>query len=640
MGIVTLSTGMAQTYDQIIKLREEYEQLKEAQKIQATSDPSMLQSESTGPTRVLYKPADLDEFYRIQLSQLIQSMEEINQISAYFKLSSGFSHYGYDIFTNKDTISYYENMPLSDNYSLGAGDELIVSLWGEVEREEKTVINRDGNVFLEDVGLIHLGGKKLSESKIIIVKKYEQTYSTLKRPNPKTFLNVSLGNLKGVNIQILGFVKNPGVYALHPFSDPFSAIFQAGGIDTTGTLRRIELYRSGEKINEVDFYDIIHRGKKNTSIRLLDQDIIFVPPRKSKILLNGEVIKPGYYELLKDETVANIIEYSGGNLPHASGTAMIKRVHTNNNRENDDGAIEFLSINANAFSNFVLSNGDSIGIPKVSDFYPTVALNGQVKRPGVYPYINGQSLKEILDIGGGLQDEVWRNSIEPDIELKRTASNGNRQSLQFHLDDIMANTNNTLLEPFDEIIIYRNANYPRGEMVHISGEVKAPGDYAINGQSIRQLIDGAGGLTVLGFNDGINMIRDTLKIGINTLNIIPIAGDSIYIPQRSGTVEVLGAVNNPGLITYESGEDLNTFIEIAGGFTVYANKKDIFVIYPNGTAKRKTRFSTPKVTEGAVIMVSANQLVVQQVDYLEVSQQVASIIGSLATVALIINTQR
>jgi len=632
--------AQSQTYDQIIKLRAEYEKLKEAQDLQAAMGQSTVPGEDGGPTRVLYRPEDLQEFYRIQLSQLIQSMKDINEINAFFDSTTGFNHFGYDVFLRRDSIAYFENMPLPEDYSLGPGDEIIVSLWGQIEQETKSIINRDGNIFLEDIGLIHLGGKTLAESKLAIRNKYESTYATLKGKQPKSFLDVSLGTLKGLNVHILGFVKNPGVYALHPFSNPFTAIVQAGGVDTVGSLRHIEVYRNREKIHTMDLYQLLHYGNIDNTIRLMNQDIIFIPPRESKVLINGEIVRPGYYELIENETAEDLLNYSGGQLPKGSNTQIVKRIHPPKIRNNDDNAVEYFSVKLSDASSFKIVNGDSVGVPQISDYHPTITLNGMVKSPGVFPYIKDQNLIDVLHSYGGLRDEVWRQFVNPKIVVKRIDKNGQINSHEFDLEDLLNNDVDFILSPYDEILVSQSNQYLPHEVIQISGEIKTPGFYSIRGKSIEALISDAGGTSARAFHEGIELYRDTLKIGIDNLKMIPQSGDSIHIPLRPGTVEVLGAVNNPGLIGYTPGESLGEFIEKAGGYTVYANKKDIFVIYPNGTAKRKTRFSTPKVTEGSTIMVSGSQLVVQQVDYLETSQQIASIIGSLATVALIINTQK
>ena len=641
---ILTSTLFAQTYDEIVKLRAQYEELKQAQndgKL-AKDGESILKSEKDiGPTRILYKPEDLEDFYRVQLSQLIKSLDELDKINKFFESTKTLSHFGYNIFTNKDTISFFDNMPLPSNYTLGSGDEVVVSLWGEVEKEESSIINRDGNIFLEDIGILSLGGIPFNEAKRKIKNSYSKTYSTLKGDKPSTFVDLTLRKLKGLNVHILGFVKSPGVYPMHPFSDPFTALFYAGGVDTTGSLRNIKVYRDGNLLETIDLYQIIHGGKFNKQIRLLDQDIIFVPPRNSKVIANGGVLSPGYFELLKSETALDLINFSGGFSAKASKSIILKRIISLDYRKNDDEAINFYSISIDSLNNFKMQNGDSLGVGFISDYFPTITINGWVKRPGKYPFINGVTLIELIELGGGINDESWLlGSEKKSINLIKYNNEGKKEIINFDYSKVLDGSQKIELNPFDEIQIAKSATNNFNNYVSISGEIKSEGIYSIYNKSINALIKDAGGFTLSAFKDGIELYRDTLRVGVNNLSMVPINGDSIHIPLRPGSVTLFGSVNNPGLVSFQKGLTINEYINLSGGYTIYANKKDVYIIYPNGIAKKKTRFSSPEVLEGSVIMVSSSQLVVQQKDYLEISQQVASIIGSLATVALIINTTK
>ena len=641
---ISFTAVYSQTYEEIIKLRNQYEQLKESQlqnELNNQGETLLKDQEDKGPTRVIYKPEDLEEFYRLQLSQLTKSLEEINTLNSFFDSTKSLSHFGYNLFTNRDTMSFFDNMPLPSNYTLGSGDELIISLWGQVEKEETSIINRDGNIFFEDIGIIELGGLTLSESKIKLKNAFSKTYSTIKSKEPSTFLDISLGKLKGLNVHILGFVNSPGVYALHPFSDPFTALFYAGGVDTSGSLRNIEIYRDGKKIESVDLYNIIFGGSLNKQIRLLDQDIIFVPPRKSKVIINGAVQTPGYFELIKSEKASDLINYGGGLTPKASSLITLKRVNSPYQRINDDLAVDFFLIPIDSLNNYILQNGDSLGISLISDYFPTITINGWVKRPGQYPFIKGIDLTKLIEMGGGLNDKSWfLPSQKRVITLKKYNNSTKMKIITFDYDEIINGNQNFFLDPFDEVQILKNKSNNFNKYVSINGEVKSEGIYSISNRSIIEIINDAGGFTSNAFEEGIEVYRDSLRVGVNSLSMVPLNGDSIYVPLPPGSITILGSVNNPGPISFEKGLSINDFIDLAGGYTVYANKKDVFIIYPNGIAKKKTRLSSPKVLEGSTIMVSASQLVTQQTDYLQVSQQIASIISSLATVALIISSQQ
>ena len=642
--VLSISFTYSQTYEEITKLREQYKNLEQSQ-IDATlakeGESVLKDEEDSGPTRILYKPEDLENFYRIQLNQLATSLEEISKISSFFDSTKALTHFGYNLFTNRDTMSFFDNMPLPSNYNLGSGDELMVSLWGEVEREETAMINRDGNIFFEDIGSLYLGASTLDDAKLKIKNAYSKTYSTISNKKPSTFFDLSLGKLKGLNVHILGFVNAPGVYALHPFSDPFTALFYAGGIDTTGSLRDIQIFRDGIKINTIDLYSIIFGGSIDKQIRLLDQDIIFIPPRKSKVIINGAVQIPSYFELKSDETALDLINYAGGLTSKASSLAILKRINSPFNRMSDDQAINHFSIPLDSLKYFNMINGDSLVLGFISDYYPTITINGWVKRPGKYPFIKGMKLLELIELGGGLYDKSWQLGSQKNlINLIQYDNNGKIKKLSIKYDNLINGTQNINLNPFDEVQISKNDFNNFNNFVSINGEVKSEGIYLISNRSIGDIINDAGGFTKNAFEEGLELYRDTIKVGVNNLSMIPLNGDSIYVPLPPGSVTILGAVNNPGPVSFHERLKINEFINLAGGYTVYANKKDVFIIYPNGIAKKKTKFLSPKVLEGSTIMVSSSQLVVQQAGFLEITQQLASIIGSLATVALIINSQK
>lgn len=642
MTLLLVSFVSSQTYEEIIKLRNEYEQLKSAEldEVLNNQGESVLKDEEDqGPVRILYKPEDLEEFYRIQLTQLSKSIDELNKINSFFDSTKSLIHFGYNLFTNRDTMSFFDNMPLPGDYTLGSGDEVIISLWGEVEKEETSVINRDGNIFLEDIGIISLGGTTLSFAKNKIESAYSKTYSTIKGSEPTSFVDITLGRLKGSNIHILGFVNSPGVYAVHPFTDPFTALFYAGGIDTTGSLRNIQIFRDGSKFDTVDLYDIVHSGSLKKQIRLLDQDVIFVPPRKSKVLINGSVVLPGYFELTKSETALDLLNYSGGLTSKASSIITLKRILSPHSRENDDLAINYFLVPLDSLANYELQNGDSLGFSSISDYYPTITINGWIKRPGQYPFIKGMSLLELIELGGGLYDSSWLlGSDKKNITLIKQNINDGKKTINLDYQKIIDGSKKVNLSPYDEVQIYKSKFNNFNNYVSINGEVMSEGIFSISNKSIQEIINDAGGFTVNAFKEGIELYRDTIRVGLNSLSIIPLNGDSIFVPIKPGAVTILGSVNNPGPVSFQKGLTINQFIDLAGGFTVYANKKDVFIIYPNGISKKKRRFNSPKVLEGSTIMVSSSQLVTQQTDYLAVTQQITSIIGSLATVALIINS--
>ena len=222
------------------------------------------------------------------------------------------NYFGYNFFVERDTISFWENLPVPENYILGPGDEVIVSLWGETLLRNKYIISRDGNIYDDKVGMIALTGKTISEAEKYLKTQFGRIYATLIAKSQSTFMDVTLGTLKSINVNFVGQLKYPGVYPLHPFSNVITGLIQVGGVDTTGTLRKIQINRNGKIHSQVDLYEFIIKGGLSNNIQLRDQDVVIVPPRQSYITIDSAVVNPGIYESIKGESIYDIISVAGG----------------------------------------------------------------------------------------------------------------------------------------------------------------------------------------------------------------------------------------------------------------------------------------------------------------------------------------
>ena len=150
-------------------------------------------------------------------------------------------YYGYDYF--KSEINFFDNIPTPTEFKLGAGDEIIISLWGETNLREKFIINKEGLIYYENIGFINLSNKTIEEAENLLVVELSKIYSTLNDLNNQTKLMVELGKLKSLNIYFSGEVSKPGIQLVHPFADILTAITQAGGVNNEGSLRNIQLIR-------------------------------------------------------------------------------------------------------------------------------------------------------------------------------------------------------------------------------------------------------------------------------------------------------------------------------------------------------------------------------------------------------------
>ena len=308
-----------QSYQEIQRLQSEYKKALERQALQKPADISEAEKtvQSTAlPDKLIYSRKDVE-------SLLANTEKLLLQLKFLEDSAKTMPYIGYEIFTQRDTIPFWQNLPIPKHYSLGPGDEVIISLWGETEAHNTKVINRDGQIYIDNIGILNLGGKTVAEAKQYIISKYSHVYSTLLGKTPKSFIDITLGELKSVNVHFVGFVNIPGVHMIHPFSNVITGLTQAGGINNNGSLRDIQVLRDGQKIGTVDVYNYIFLGKNVGDIRLMDQDIIYIPPRISTIPLTGRVRNPGYYEVTEKESLDDLIKISGGKDVKAAKTIFV-----------------------------------------------------------------------------------------------------------------------------------------------------------------------------------------------------------------------------------------------------------------------------------------------------------------------------
>lgn len=545
-------------------------------------------------------PIDIPEIVEIEKS--ITKVEE----SVYF---------GYEYF-NRD-IAFFDNLPAPSDYKLGPGDELYLTIWGEINIQTTLLINKDGLIYYDSIGFINLSNKTIKEAESILKEELSRIYATINDPNNSTNVRLSLGELKSINVYFSGHSKNPGINLIHPFADVFTAIGQAGGLDLDGSLRNIELIRNGEVISKIDFYSFFSDGKKNfANIRILDGDVIHIPTIINRVEINGEVITPGFYELLEDESIQNLIEYAGGLNPTASKKAILKQILPIRNRISDDIARTSSIINLSFDNSILISNGSKVSVLPIADNDTDVNIFGRVISPGAYPAFEvditsksnnvrrALSLKEVLDLAGGFNDPIFRKSIFDTIVILRLDEN------QFYSEEISVEYKDAAkfdVKINDQIFVYENSNYYNNFTYTIDGEVKKPGTYPLKqGLTLAEALNKAGGITELGSINSLSVTKPLFRIdeegntiqeseSVSNVNFDFEISDktSITILPKTNVIRVNGNVYNPGLVASKSNTGSMTMskaIELAGGYKPYSMKSRAYVIRANGEIEKANLF--------------------------------------------------
>ena len=306
------------------------------------------------------------------------------------------------------------------DYLIGPGDEIIVMLWGETQFRQELIVDREGFIFIPDIGQVFVNGLNLNllESKLFRV--LSQSYASLNPQGAKatTFLDVSLGNLRPLRIQVLGAVAQPGAYTVSPSATIFSSLYYFNGPTTLGSLRDIRLIRSGEEISKIDFYDYLLTGKTPRDEKLQLDDVIFIPNRGKTITIRGEINQPGIYELKDKETLKNIIEIAGGlRITAYLDRAQIDRIVPFEQRESLGMDRMFTDVNLNEVLKsqnlFELQDGDRIEIYSVMDIRQNIVnLQGAVSRPGSFDIGDSLYLKDLIQKADGISGDAYLERVD------------------------------------------------------------------------------------------------------------------------------------------------------------------------------------------------------------------------------------
>ncbi len=630
----------SQSVDELKKIQQAYEEIIREKMAKEAISEEMFRDDiliDKIPTQILVKPDDIITYYVQKMSRIRTELDDLKDLLPLISKKSLLPYYGYDFFYSRDSISFWQNSTLPDDYPLGAGDEIIISLWGAAENRIKEVINRDGTVFAKNVGLLYLGGKTKKVADDYINNEFKKMYSTMRGNNPTTFLDVTLGKLKGINIQLTGAVLSPGIHAVNPFSKLTTVLMQAGGIDTTGSLREITIIRNDTPVDTLDLYALLHGTGTFQNFRLLDWDRIHIPTRRTTVAVEGAVKRPAYYESLPNETLQDLLSYCGGLQPLASDFIVL----THNNAHAEVPQI----ISTDKLGDIEILDGDNVFIPTLSFPDINVSVSGAVPSPGSYPWFTGITLKDLLLVSGSLKQQYYDISDWEHAELARYDVQESKYSLL--AIDIPAVLNgsvddNIQLSPYDRLMVPKHQGLKSSGFVTVVGSVYRPGEYALLNvdEHLESVLTRSGGLLPGAFKAGITIERDTLLLGWSGIESKLKNRDVIRVPDNPHAVTVLGEVHNPGYFTWKRGKPLRYYLRLAGGLTSRGDKQHIFVKYANGEGASVTPWRKPEVRDGATITVSEMEIYKDKPSGLEILQTLAGTAGSLATVILIINSQR
>lgn len=648
--------------------------------------------------------------------------------------------YGHRVFNTRQlSFEPNENVATPKSYRLGPGDEVMIDIWGASEDHLRQTISPEGSIMISQIGPIYLNGMTINEANKHIKNTFAKKYSGV--TDAETDIQLTLGQVRTIQVDILGEVAQPGTFRLSPFSSVFHALYRAGGINDIGSLRNIQVLRNGKKIAGVDIYEYLFDGKTSGNIRLEEGDVIIVPPYEQLVSIEGNVKRPMYYEIKPNQTVKELIEYSGGftgnaydtmvKLARQSGTenelynigtdeyetyklqdgdiltvgtildryanrveikgsvyrpgifAIDKDIKTVGDlvrkadgitedaytdrvllfREGEDLELTLVSLDLNKIldgsaPDVELKRNDILVISSIHELEERGALTiqGQVARPGSYPYADNTTLEDLIFQAGGLLEgastariDIARRIVNP-ASLEQTQQLAKIYTLKIENGLAVGEGKGFILHPYDYVVIRRSPGYAVQKTVTVGGEVLFEGSFVLQkrNERISEVVERAGGVldkaylkgayltrrltddefearqAALRFaihnsrgssNDSIALekieVSRSYNVGIDlekalnnpgsSYDLVLHPGDNLFIPEQQSTVKISGEVMYPNAVLYQPGMKLKHYINQAGGFGPSARKNKIYIIYMNGTVAQ-AKGNTP-IEPGCHIIV-------------------------------------
>ncbi|WP_170863762.1 SLBB domain-containing protein [Reichenbachiella agariperforans] len=498
----------------------------------------------------------------------------------------GLTIFGQSFFENS-SLSFETglNMPTPANYVIGPGDEVIIDIWGASEKTYQVVVSPEGAIRIPNLGPIYITGLTMDKAKVKIISRLKRIYSTIGRSSNA---DVTLGQIRSINVHVIGQVKKPGTFTLSSFGTAFNALYSAGGPSKDGSLRQIEVYRAKELISTLDAYEFMIRGT-GENITLQDQDVIIVRPYISRVKFTGEVKNPAVYELTKGETFEDLLFYSGGltNMAY-QGVVSLRRI--------DKNFKTVRSLEIDKAGEFELYNGDEIEVGKITnEFINRVTIEGPVMNPGEYQLEEGMTLLTLIELADGVRGDTF---MERGVIIRQN-EDFSLANISFNPRKLLNGEESVVLQSNDVIKLQSIYDLRERYNLMIEGEVQKPGEFVyVDGMKVKDLIFLAGGFKesaaksfvevarridpdsttdknssaeIFNFpiSEKLDISEKDSKFELEPFDLVVIRKSPFYIKQE--TVEIEGEVEFPGKYVIErKDERISSILKRAGGVSDYS----------------------------------------------------------------------
>jgi polysaccharide export outer membrane protein len=517
---------------------------------------------------------------------------------------AGLKPFGYSLFSKAapSTFAPVGNVPVPSDYILGPGDQLSVQLYGSQNRTLTLKVERDGHIVLPDIGPMNVSGQRFTSVKSAIEERVE-------RQKLGVHAIVSMGDTRAIRVFVLGEARRAGTYTLSSLGTITSALFAAGGVKKIGSLRNVQLKRQGALVRRLDLYDLLIRGDTTDDAKLLEGDVIFVPPVGATVSVNGEVRRPAIYELTVESTVADLVQLAGGLTPDAdSSKAMLTGFDESQRR-----VVLAVDLSAGVRSQ-ALHNGDLLSVARLRPTLDSgILVQGYVFAPGAFAWRQGIRLSDVIHSVDELRPNadlhylLVRRETPPDRHISVLSADlavalaGPHSQADLALMprdritvfDLASGRDQAIQPVLTELRLQGNADQP-SQVVQVGGHVKVPGTYPLEpGMTVSDLVRAAGGTADEAYRGKAELVRyqvhggdarhtELLNIDLAAalrgdaganLQLLPFDSLSVKeVPEwgNQENVTLRGEVRFPGTYTIRRGETLKSVLGRAGGLTAYA----------------------------------------------------------------------
>jgi polysaccharide export outer membrane protein len=449
--------------------------------------------------------------------------------------------YGQNLFENvPTTFAPVDRVPVTADYALGPGDELLIRAWGQIDLDIHTRVDRNGAIYIPKVGNLTVAGLRFSQLQDFLKSHIGRIYQNFD-------LNVTMGELRSIDVFVVGQARRPGRYTVSSLSTLANAVFASGGPSSSGSMRHIQLKRGSTVVADFDLYDLLIKGDKSKDVLLQPEDVIYFAPIGAQVAMGGQVNNPAIYELKTEASLGDVLQLAGGLGTTASGA----KVYVEQIKNRRDRGIEEVKLDASGLA-LPLKDGDVLNFAPISPrFVNSVTLRGNVASPGRYPWHEGMRISDLIPnreflitreywnqqnainlqmqeggtrLSGELND-VRRNAPEINwdyaVVQRMSSKDLSTELVPFNLGKAVLehqDSSDLVLQAGDIVTIFSQADLrvPREQqtkLIRLEGEFVSAGIYrAQPAQGLRELVAQSGGLASSAYLYAAVFTRESTRI--------------------------------------------------------------------------------------------------------------------------------